>query len=237
MTPKLRRIIGGVAAFVVIGVVMVLIAIFFVSLGSKAGPVITGSVAAAAGFVGVLVAVGFGVYEYIRKGESERRERPERDPAEPTWPTKWAILVSVIVVVIVVVAVYWIIIHRPDKPITDRVALSPTGAGLRTGNAVRMAVPGNPPQRDNIALTLTVVNRDPAASNCVSPARLYIDSFVDGVRAKGPQVIARSAEQVKLPLTGATRTAQLRITLRERDPACVVDLHVTEATLFNNAVF
>lgn len=222
MGSKYGHMAGAIVRIVVFSVAVGLITLFLVSLNSKDGPRVAGALAAAAGTVCALLAAWS-----LRPPPEHPGGGAGTTPRAMPWH-RVALIVGVVVCVAAVL-VYWFVIHKTDLPVTDRMAVGPSGQGLRTNKVVTLPVYGTPPPRRNLALTLQVVNED-AAGDCESPARLYVDPVVDGVTR--PRVTARSRREVKVRLSAA-RTALLRITLHERDPACTVDLHVTEATLYN----
>ncbi|MBB2911196.1 hypothetical protein FHS43_002461 [Streptosporangium becharense] len=124
---------------------------------------------------------------------------------------------------------WWFLFHKPDLRVTDLVGVS-GGRDMRDGNQAVLHVPGRPPARENLALTLTLVNQGPTG-NCVLPAALDVVPVIDGGR--GTPVETRSGREIRLPLTGAERQALLLVTLSVNDPACELTLDVSEAVLYN----
>lgn len=225
-----KQVVGVLLLLAALAAIMVAVTLVVVAWGAKDEPVIGGALGSAASFVGVLATAGMAFYAHSGgKGDGKRQ-------SAHSWSWRWISPISALVVCVAAVPVYWYGIHRPDLPVTDRVVLAPSGGVLQVGgpaasSQVVLWVPGAP-RRNNLALTLVLTNVH-SWGDCVSPARLKIVPFVDGTaRAEVDDV--RSGREVKIPLTGATRSVWLRVNLvTENDRSCEVKPSVKEATLFN----
>lgn len=124
---------------------------------------------------------------------------------------------------------YWTVIHKQDSPVTDQVSVS-DGQGMHDGEQATIQIPGRPPQRDHLAIVLTLTN--PAeVGDCVRPARLDITSVIDGRQRQLESV--RPDQEIRLDLSEVTHSAAILVTLHTPDPACAVDLRVGQAVLYN----
>jgi hypothetical protein len=122
----------------------------------------------------------------------------------------------------------WDLSDRTNINVTADMA-APSNPVYRDGT-IQLTVPGNPPVRDNLAITLQL--RNPGATgNCVRPARLELTALVDGVSQK-PTTVS-SGEEAELSLAGVSRDAQILVTLKHPDSACPLVVTVQRALLFN----
>ncbi|GLW10144.1 hypothetical protein Misp01_52730 [Microtetraspora sp. NBRC 13810] len=148
---------------------------------------------------------------------------------------KWT-LSAVPVVILAAAASWWFLIHKPDRNITDLVAVH-NGHEMRDMDEARIALPAASGDvgavnsgRDMLALRLRLVN--PATvGNCVSPATLTVTPTVDGKH--GMTITTTSDAEIHLSLAGAERQAGARVVVDLADPGCAVNLTVTEAVLYN----
>ena len=125
---------------------------------------------------------------------------------------------------------YWTIIHKPDIPVTDQVAVSTSGQGMQDGGQATIHVPGQPPQRRNLAIIPNLINTA-TIGDCVKPAQLDLTPVIDGQQRQPVKV--RPGHEARLDLAGATHQASVLVILHTPDPSCRVDLGVDQAVLYN----
>lgn len=174
-----------------------------------------------ASLVVALITLGVTVAGMMRKPQDER--------AAAEWRLPGMLIAALgIVVALAVGATLWMLIHKPDRNITDLVKLS-GNTGMRFGGTADL-VYDQPPERENLALTLTLENPHPGG-NCVTPARMTVTPKVDGRALKAREAV--SGQELPLQLYGAERRVEAQVLLTVPDPACVLDLRVSEAVLHN----
>ncbi|RCG31255.1 hypothetical protein DQ384_11020 [Sphaerisporangium album] len=193
--------------------------ILLLTMGTK-GAEISQTLSLMVGVVGCLLTF------YFRQSETGTITlRPRR---------RW-ILSAVPLVILGMAAGWWFFIHKPDINVTDLVAVT-GGNGMHDKSEAWVALPTEGDitvansGRDRLALILRLVN--PAkVGNCVGPATLNVAPIVDG--KWGIPVTVSSGEEARLSLAGVERRAGARVIVNMTDLACVVDLTVAEAILYN----
>ncbi|WP_309113448.1 hypothetical protein [Saccharothrix sp.] len=125
---------------------------------------------------------------------------------------------------------FWLVVVKPDVPVTDLVELS-NAEEMADGEHAGFRVPGSPPERRYLFVTPTLVNHA-KVGDCVGSARMTVTLVRDG-REDEPIADRLSGHEVRLDLRGTTREARVLIELSMPDETCRVDLGVTEAVLYN----
>lgn len=208
--------------FIAGGIATACLTVGLLAIGSKGAEIAT-VLALPLGVIAILVPL---IYKSPREEES-----PPDPPPPPEWPRgRWLILGTVVALAATFASVYWFFIHKRDLPVTDQVAVGGDGRDLHHNQTATLDIPGDPPERRHLALTLALIN-NAGTGDCVLPASLNIAVKADG------QVLStrdgRAGKELRLKLGEVARGAQILVTLSERDPACTVDLKVTEAVLYN----
>lgn len=126
--------------------------------------------------------------------------------------------------------VYFLVVVKPDVPVTDLIEIS-LGKGMSDNARAELVVPGKPPPRRYFSLTPTLVNTK-EVGDCVGSAALDITVMRDG-RLQELGTGHRPGVEVQVDLGGTTREARITFTLHVPDSECRVDLTLAEAVLFN----
>ncbi|MEU4804781.1 hypothetical protein [Actinosynnema sp. NPDC023587] len=200
----------GVSGFVV----------WLLLLGNK-GQGIADAVSLLVGTTSLVVAV-FGLQN------STIRRKAENAPRKPL--PRWAFAGIGAAVGAIGGAFFWFIVVKPDVPVTDLVEMS-NAERMTDGEQASFPVPGRPPGRRYLYFVPSLVNHE-AVGDCVGSARLTVTLVRDG-RKDPLREELRSDREVRLDLDGTTREARVLVVLSVPDPACAVDLSVTEAVLYN----
>ncbi|MBW4716983.1 hypothetical protein [Saccharothrix obliqua] len=156
----------------------------------------------------------------VRKGA----ERP-RKPLP-----RWVFAAVGVAVGAIAGAFFWFLVVKPDVPVTDLVDIG-NGDRMADGEQASFRVPGLPPERRYLFFVPTLVNHD-SVGDCVGAARLSVTLVRDGRKDAVREDLLPNRE-IRLDLDGTAREARVLIALAMPDPACVVDLDVTEAVLYN----
>lgn len=164
------------------------------------------------------------LYEKVRHPHEVRR------PFSVRRRRSWAAALIVAVSVCVGTVAVWRLTGRNNLNVTvDMASVAPAGT-FGPGAELTLLVPGAPPQRRRLALTVAVENTG-ETGNCAGPAMLTLQPTIDGVA--GAVVRARSGKEAVLSLRGATRHVDVRIGVERDDPECSYRLDVQQAILFN----
>lgn len=218
-----------------------LLTIWLFSLPSPARAEFAGILAIPLGAIGILLTLPPLLDPRGRANQDERSDQHERadrdeqaDPPPPPlspWPrARWIALAAIGIVAVLVASWYWFLVHKPHTRVTDQIALSAEAHRFQQGSTARLGIPGNPPIRHRLALTLRLDNPS-GQGDCVVPAELAVMLVTDGRQV--PQGHARSGEELRLNLGEVTNNAYVQVTLSVPDRTCVLRLRVTEAILYN----
>jgi len=156
-----------------------------------------------------------------------QRPRNEQAPAELRLTARLVVALGV-VIALILGATLWLLIHRPDRNITDLLVVQ-RGQGMSADSTADLLYDGSP-DRNYLALTLDLKNSK-SVGNCVEPARMTVIYRVDG-KARG-LAEAVSGQEVTLDVSGAERRVEARVELIVRDLGCRLELDVAEAVLHN----
>jgi hypothetical protein len=161
----------------------------------------------------------------------ERDGQPEPPPPPPPWlRARWIALAAVGIVAVLVASWYWFLIHKPHTRVTDQITLSREAHRFQRGATARLGIPGSPPSRHRLSLTLRLDNPS-GQGDCVVPAKLAVVLITDGRRL--PQGTVRSGEELRLNLGEVAHSARVEVTLSVPERTCALRLQVEEAILYN----
>lgn len=201
------------------GVAVFALSVYLLSLGSK-GNQISETLSLPVALAGFLLSV---VLE-------RRTSRPEPgQPVQAQRRVRWLPVLITIGLGLGAAGAYWVLGDRATINVTGEMAAPPVGPLFNQGT-LTLPVPGSPPKRSKLALTVSLTNPK-ATGNCVRPARLTLTPLVDD--ESRPPVTAQSGVEVELSLAGATHEAKILVELSEPDPECSVVVTVDRALLFN----
>ncbi|WP_329007919.1 hypothetical protein OG271_19945 [Micromonospora rifamycinica] len=161
--------------------------------------------------------------------EKRWRPRAARPPVRLRWRRLWVALVAAVLACACTVVV-WRVSGRNNLNVTVDMTEALPAVAFGPGTELTLPVPGDPPRRRWLALTLVLENVQ-ETGNCAGPAILTLQPTVDGVAAATVQV--RSGKEAKLSLAGATRRAEVKVGVRRDDSECSYRLVVQQAVLFN----
>jgi hypothetical protein len=123
----------------------------------------------------------------------------------------------------------WMMFHKPDIHVTDRVLIV-GGQGMRDGTQATIQIPGGLAGRSHLALTPTLTN-PLNVGDCVGAAQLTLTPVINGEQRR--PVDARPGREARLNISGASDAANLLVTLHEQDSLCTVNLGIGEAALYS----
>jgi hypothetical protein len=198
------------------------LAVWLLSLGSK-GNEIAENLGLPVSIVGILITV-------VVASKTEQQQPPDEGDPAPRRRSRWPLLLLAMLVGLSAAGTYWVLDERSTINVTSDMAVA-NRLPMRYPGQLILTVPGSPPQRDRIALTLSLSNPS-LTGNCVGPARLVLTRSIDGV-SQNPPTMARSGEEVELSLVGATKSATILVEFEIPDPMCSVVVSVERALLFN----
>ncbi|TWP49354.1 hypothetical protein FKR81_24950 [Lentzea tibetensis] len=157
------------------------------------------------------------------------RRRPERHAKvhRPRW--MWVSAALLTTALAGVAGYFWIFV-KSDIPVTDRAQIT-DGARMKVGVEAAIHIPGDPPDRRYFAFVPALTNPT-AVGDCVGSARLKIALTIDGRRTQ-QQTGVLPQQEITMDLDGVAREAKVLVVLDMQDPACEVDLSLTEAVLYN----
>lgn len=205
-----------------------LLAIWLLAKGSK-GVDISGALSLPVSLLSLLASLVFYILTERGKSNGERKASSAAKSHQGHWARTLGMIATALILGIGAPVIYWQVIHKPDLPVTDMVKLT-GGQAMADGSQARLDVPGAPPSRRNIAITLRLDN--PAGlGDCIQPAQLKVIPVLDGSMRK--PVNALSGSETRLSLNGATHAAAIDVILTEPDPACRVNLNVSAVVLYN----
>jgi hypothetical protein len=120
--------------------------------------------------------------------------------------------------------------NTKDIPVT--LANGPGTAAHWTNNSFNdLSVPGHPPARSFVRIVVSLHNPD-STGDCERTAKVDFTPILDG-HARTPVADTVPGAGIDVPIGGAIRTAQVRITLHwdQGNANCQVDLQIDRATL------
>ncbi|MEV4842471.1 hypothetical protein AB0K20_04515 [Micromonospora matsumotoense] len=126
--------------------------------------------------------------------------------------------------------VVWRVSGRNNVNVTVDMAAVVPATTFRPDTELTLPVPGDPPRRRRLALTLVLENTQ-ETGNCAGPALLTLQPTIDGVAGAAVQV--RSGKEALLSLSGATRKVDVKVGVKRDDAECLYRLDVQQAILFN----
>ncbi|HEY0639396.1 MAG TPA: hypothetical protein VGD67_17245 [Pseudonocardiaceae bacterium] len=197
---------------------------WLLSLGEK-GDHIAGPLSFGVGLAALVVSV-----LALRRGSPVQDDVGTERPPPRRWLVRSVAIASILLLGTGLGLNYFQFVRKPDLPITNKLVFE-GHVNVEPGQVVTIRIPGNPPGRDHLAITPTLVNDRPVG-DCVGSARLDVIPRLDGVNRE-PRTNLRPGRELRVELDGIQDEALLLVTVRMPDPTCVVSLGVREATLFN----
>ncbi len=199
--------------------------VWLMAIGTKSRDIIP-PLSLAMSVLGLVIAVLVFLYQIDYPPAEDNNVSPPRS-------LRWRLQLRALLITIVlggsIGLFYWAVIHRPDIPVTDQVAVS-SGQGMQDGGRATIHIPGEPPKRRNLAIIPNLINTA-SVGDCVKPAQLDLTPVIDGQQRQS--VKARPGHEARLDLAGAHHQASVLVTLHTPDLSCRVDLTVDQAVLYN----